>query len=65
MGRFHEYSFNNVLLIVSQRPDAQRVASFNTWKRLGRHVNKGEKGIRILVPSVRKEVDDLRLPITG
>src|SRR3954467_1075369 len=58
MGRFHQYSFNNVLLIVSQRPDAERVASFNTWKTLGRHVNRGEKGMRILVPSVHKEVDD-------
>ena len=58
MGRFHNYSFNNVLLIVLQRPEAQRVASFNTWKKLGRHVNKGEKGIRILVPTVHKEVDE-------
>src|SRR5688500_12987027 len=58
MGGFHEYSFNNVLLIVSQRPEAQRVASFKTWKTLGRHVNKGEHGIRILVPKVHKEVDE-------
>jgi antirestriction protein ArdC len=58
MGRFHHYSFNNVMLIVAQRPDAGRVASFNTWRKLDRHVNKGERGIRILVPSVRKEVDE-------
>ncbi len=58
MGRFHYYSFNNVMLIVSQRPDAEGVASFKTWQSLGRHVNKGEHGIRILVPSVRKEVDE-------
>jgi hypothetical protein len=34
MGRFHQYSFNNVMLIVAQRADAQRVASFNTWKKI-------------------------------
>jgi antirestriction protein ArdC len=58
LGHFHDYSVNNVMLILAQRPDAQRVASFNTWKTLGRHVNKGERGIRILVPTLHKEVDD-------
>jgi hypothetical protein len=47
---FHDYSFGNVCLIVSQRPDASRVAGYRTWQRLGRQVRKGERGIRILAP---------------
>src|SRR5436309_13177379 len=47
---FHDYSFANVCLIVSQRPDATRVAGYKTWQKLGRQVRKGEHGIRILAP---------------
>src|SRR5205823_1691729 len=47
---FHDYSFANVCLIVSQRPDATRVAGYRTWQKLGRQVRKGEHGIRILAP---------------
>jgi len=54
MSRFYQYSINNQILIWSQRPDATRVAGFHTWKDLGRSVKKGEKGIRILAPMVRK-----------
>src|SRR5436190_19568131 len=49
-ARFHRYSWGNVLLILDQRPDATRVASFRTWLSLGRPVRKGERGIRIFVP---------------
>jgi len=52
LARFHRYSLGNVLLIGWQRPDATRVAGFHTWKKLGRHVKRGEKGIRILAPIV-------------
>jgi DNA primase len=48
------YSPHNVLLITSQRPDARAVAGFQTWKQLGRSVCKGEKGIAILAPIVRR-----------
>jgi hypothetical protein len=54
MGRFHKYSFGNVMLIAMQSPDASRVAGFQTWKKLNRNVKKGEKAIRILAPMVRK-----------
>jgi hypothetical protein len=47
---FHRYSFNNHLLILSQRPDATLVAGFRKWLQLERHVRKGEKGIAILAP---------------
>src|SRR5260221_13754866 len=45
IGRFHRYSFHNVLLIASQNPNASYVAGFRTWNQLGRFVKKGEKGI--------------------
>jgi len=59
MGRFHRYSFNNVLLIAQQRPTASHVCGFKTWLSFGRHVRKGEKGIQILAPIVgKKKADD-------
>jgi len=54
MGRFHQYSFGNVMLIALQKPDATRVAGFRTWKKLGRFVMKGEKGIVIIAPMIIK-----------
>ncbi|MEM1486416.1 ArdC-like ssDNA-binding domain-containing protein (plasmid) [Oscillospiraceae bacterium PP1C4] len=55
MSQFHQYSFRNSMLIWLQRPDATRVAGFNTWKNtFGRSVNKGEKGIRIFAPAPYK-----------
>jgi antirestriction protein ArdC len=55
MSRFHRYSLHNVMLIASQKPTATHVAGFQTWSKLGRHVRKGEKGIFILAPIVRKK----------
>ncbi len=49
-GTFRDYSFRNVLLIVSQNENASRVAGYKTWQKLGRQVRKGEKGLRILAP---------------
>jgi len=59
-SRFHRYSFCNIALIASQRPDATQVAGYRTWKSLGRQVKKGEKGIAIFGPCRRKrtEVDE-------
>jgi len=54
MSRFHHYSFNNIMLILSQRPEATRVAGFHTWRKLGRTVKRGEKGIAIFAPMVLK-----------
>jgi len=50
MSRFHDYSWNNQLLIMLQKPDATHVAGFNAWKDLGRWVKKGETGIAIFAP---------------
>ncbi len=60
VAQFHRYSFGNTMLIIMQRPDASQVAGFNTWKRLGRFVKKGEKGIVIIAPMVMKR-DEGRL----
>ena len=57
-ARFHRYSFGNCILIWMQRPDASQVAGFHKWLELGRHVNAGEHGIRILAPCVVKKHDE-------
>jgi hypothetical protein len=57
-SRFHTYSFGNQMLIMSQRPDATRVAGYRTWQSMGRQVRKGERGIRIFAPMVVKDRDD-------
>ena len=55
MSKFHNYSFNNTLLIAMQKPDATLVAGYKAWqKNFERHVNKGEKAIRILAPAPYK-----------
>lgn len=59
MAKFHNYSFNNTLLIAMQRPDATLVAGFNAWKnKFNRYVKKGEKGIQIIAPAPIKEVEE-------
>ena len=68
MSKFHNYSFNNTLLIAMQKPDATLVAGYKACqKNFDRHVNKGEKAIRILAPApykIKKERDKLD-PVTG
>ena len=68
MSKFHNYSFNNTLLIAMQKPDATLVAGYKAWqKNFERHVNKGEKAIRILAPApykIKEERDKLD-PVTG
>ena len=59
-ARFHRYSWHNTMLIATQCPDATQVAGFQAWKKLGRHVRKGEHGIAIFAPCPfkRTETDD-------
>jgi antirestriction protein ArdC len=52
MGKFHNYSLGNAILIGFQKPDATHVAGFRTWQKLGRHVKKNEKGIAIMAPII-------------
>ena len=58
MGRFHRYSFNNIMLILIQNPDATHVAGFHAWKKLGRTVKKGESGIAIVAPCRYKKKEE-------
>ncbi|MGK7879235.1 MAG: ArdC family protein [Crocosphaera sp.] len=53
-SQFHNYSFNNVMLILSQFPEAERVAGYQRWLELGRQVKKGSQSIKILAPLKRK-----------
>src|SRR6202521_3744411 len=55
MARFRRYSWHNVMLIASQKPNASHVAGFHAWHKLGRLVKKGEKGILILAPIIRRK----------
>ena len=58
MGKFHNYSFNNTLLIAMQKPDATLVAGYTSWQRnFKRQVNHGEKGIKILAPAPYKKTE--------
>jgi antirestriction protein ArdC len=57
MARFPSYSFNNTLLICLQFPEATRVQGFHGWRKLGRTVKKGEKGIGIIAPMVYRKED--------
>ena len=62
MAKFPHYSVNNNILIMMQKPDATLVQSYTGWKKMGRFVKKGEKGIRILAPApfkLEKEQDKL------
>ena len=68
MSRFYNYSFRNTMLIFLQKPDASLVAGYSAWsKKFDRHVKRGEKGIKIIVPKpykIKVEVD-LIDPKTG
>ncbi|MCK6455309.1 MAG: ssDNA-binding domain-containing protein [Phycisphaerae bacterium] len=58
LAKFHKYSFGNVMVILSQKPDATHVAGFNTWKQMGRYVRQGEKGIVIIAPMVFRKSEN-------
>lgn len=66
MAKFHEYSVNNSIGIMIQKPDATLVAPYTKWQRLNRQVKKGEKGIVILCPvKYRKMIEETKLDETG
>jgi antirestriction protein ArdC len=53
-GRFHSYSWGNTMMIAMQKPEATKVAGYKLWAQVGRQVRKGETGITILAPVVRR-----------
>ena len=60
MAKFHNYSFNNTLLIAMQKPEATLVAGYQAWqKKFNRHVKRGEKGIQIIAPAPIREKQEI------
>lgn len=58
-SKFYNYSVNNVILILTQFPTATRVASYKDWNtKFNRVIKKGEHGIKILVPTPKKIIQD-------
>ena len=57
---FHQYSPNNVLLILAQKPEAIRVAGYKTWQSLGRQVQGTWTRARVVacLPRLRRFVDE-------
>jgi len=55
---FHQFSFHNTMLIHMQKPLATLCKGFKQWKKLNRFVRKGEKGLAIFFPSVRKFTEE-------
>jgi hypothetical protein len=62
MGRFHNYSFGNILEIARQRPTRPASLASMRGTSLGRKVRKGERGIRILAPSSASSARRTRRP---
>lgn len=62
MSRFHRYSVYNITLIHLQNPHATHVAGFNKWRdQFGRHVKRGEKGIKIIAPTpYKKKIEEIK-----
>ena len=61
-GQLYRYEFDNILMVYMQRPRARLVADFDTWKKVGRYVRRGSKGIaifpsRTLRPEIRYVFD--------
>ena len=55
MSKFYNYSVNNIILIMLQKPDASLIAGYKAWQtKFHRQVRKGEKGITILAPLPHK-----------
>lgn len=64
MSSVNQYSLNNTIMIMTQKPQATMVQGFKAWQELERHVNKGEKAIKILAPMFKKKELEAIDPIT-
>ena len=55
-GGFYHYSFNNMILIMFQKPEASLLAGYKQWQtKYNRQVKKGERAISVLAPRVWKK----------
>lgn len=57
-SRFDRYSVSNALLILAQRPEATRIADFDTWKEQGVFIRRKETGFYILEPGEEYRRED-------
>lgn len=59
-ARFHSYSFNNIMMIYLQNPEATYVAGYHQWKKFDRYVRKGETSLKIFAPLMckREQIND-------
>ncbi|SFQ08943.1 Adenine-specific DNA methylase, N12 class [Lachnospiraceae bacterium XBB1006] len=46
-GQLYRYEFDNILMVYEQKPQATLIADYDTWKKVGRYVKRGSKGIAI------------------
>ena len=46
-GQIYRYEFDNILMVYAQKPQATLIADYDTWKKVGRYVKRGAKGIAI------------------
>ncbi len=60
MGNLGRFSFNNQMYILMQFPTSKTLYGLKKWNSLGRHINKGEKAIKIFSPIIKKEEDEHR-----
>ena len=59
MSKFHNYSFNNTILIAMQ--GGTLVKGYSQWeKEFDRHVKPGEKGIKIIAPAPFKVKQEMK-----
>lgn len=63
MSKLNNYSLNNLFLIMAQQKDVSAVASFNAWKKLGRHVKKGSKALKVWAPYQVTKKDEKGQPV--
>ena len=53
-GRIYRYEFDNILMVYAQRPNATLVGDYDSWKKVGRYVKRGSRGIAIFPSKILK-----------
>ena len=53
-GRIYRYEFDNILMVYAQRPNATLVGDYDSWKKVGRYVKRGSRGIAIFPSRILK-----------
>lgn len=56
-SRFDRYTANNALLIMAQKPDAQKLGDYGYWKNQGVFVKRTERDNPVLIMEPGKEYD--------